>query len=471
MANEATIGALTAADITTALDPIASLLFNSWATLGIGAPAETATLAYFSRLARTKAEGDGTTANPGIANATYKQRILPHLNTIALQNRYDIHFQLQLRQFFNDTDAFILSNLPKRTNTDAWKFSGANGERALDLHLLRMNGNPGSALAPAAPTWTPTLNATTGGQVAPTTAGTEPRVKVGYVGAKDYYESLPSAASAQVALAGKNNAWYLTDPGGNVPTGVYKLRVYRQLDANAGAGDPFPWDQDLVVVAGQPWSNFLGVNGLKLKNSDQQLRRDWTPPSWLSAMMMPEHAALYALAVASMSDKPSEQAGLMQYAAAAFMSPGNVAMNPVYKNTDTVALLAFQGANNPYGAAEFARWVATAFTEGAPRLTNDAAQALQGFAGAANGIRARTIATLNGAASFTNFKYWYYDSANPFTIQSQTVTPGGTLGTAVGSTLTMGVTAGRLVTRVESVTIGTATTGSLIFEAIPHRSL
>src|SRR5207253_1842958 len=136
--------------------------------------------------------------------------------------------------------------------------------------------------------FTPTLTATTGGQIPATTAGHEPRVKCTYVGSADYVESQPTAASAQVTLGGKNSGWTLGGLPGSVPAGVTKLRVYRQLDNNAGSGDPYYWDQDVPVTAGAAFPT------VTLTNADQQLRQDWQPPSWLSLLMLPEEAALYA---------------------------------------------------------------------------------------------------------------------------------------------------------------------------------
>src|SRR5207237_10859639 len=129
--------------------------------------------------ARTGIMGDGSSANPGIQNSALQRLIASALDSLVVACRYDTFFAVQARTLFTTLDNFILQSLPSRTATDGWKFTSSASLRPLDLWLTRQNAN--SAGTPATPGFTPTLTATTGGQIPATTAGHEPRVKCTYV--------------------------------------------------------------------------------------------------------------------------------------------------------------------------------------------------------------------------------------------------------------------------------------------------
>lgn len=442
-----TRGLPSAADIITIFDNLASQLKAQYANLGTNAPGEaTTTFAAKAQTAADKILGDGS-ANYGISNADLQAALSPMLVQAAQQSRYDFLSKQLWAQAGTTLDNWVLRNLPT-----GWSFASSDGARPMDLWLRYLNG--ANASAPVTPTVTPTLAATTGGSVGQ--AGVI-RVKVCYQSSSgDWLVSLPSAASSTITLTGKNNAITVT-LSGNAPVSGYVL-VFRQL-MGAGAGDAYYFDQRVACTSG------AAHPAITCKQSDQQLVQSLQPPSFLQAMMLPEAAFLFALSYASFPSTVAAMAGLPSFQSLSFLSPANVALNPVS---------GFLGLNNPAVSGEFARWVATVFTEGTLATANDATNVIQGFAGAAgSGVQARVTSALDANASLTNVTYKYYDATNPpnATLQDGTIAGPLTLNLSVGQTVDLAVPAGRLVTRITGVTVGTATTGTFLFEAKSLRSI
>lgn len=445
-----TVGAPTPADVLTIMDALGGAFKANYATIGLDAPGEaTTTLAAKLRAARTTIFG--------ITNTDIQGLLKQSLNAAASRARYDSIFPaLGLRDIIGALENHILSTIPTyydaNSNRVPWNFA-SNTLRPLDVFLLRANAFHAAGV-PATPNSAATATATTGGSIAPTTAGTEARIKYTYIGASDWIESQPSAASTQVALVGKNNAWALTNLQGGavVPTGVTKVRLYRQLDANAGSGDPYYYDRDVAVTAGSAFP------AISMTAPDISLNQQYGPPSWLQAMMLPEEAALYLMAFGV--PPQSGQQGLPVFGASAYASISNVTLNPIN---------GFLGISNPASSGEFARWTAGTFAEGLLTTANDNTKGLQGFAGATGGIQARVTSALGAAYSLT-LTYKYYDATNPTSLQTDT-TGSKTFGaTTVGTLLDFTIPAGRLVRQVTATNLG-AGTGTFVVEAIAARSI
>jgi hypothetical protein len=447
-------GALSASDILLVHDALGSLLKAQYANIGTGAATETTTLAAKAAAARDNIAGDGTSTYVGVSNITLKQALAGVMRDVATRLRYDVLLQ-QYGAIWTQLDNHVRANLPS-----GWNFTSSAGNRALDLWMMYLNAT--SASAPATPTATPVATATTGGTIPTVSSGNAPRIKVCYQSSNgDWLVSQPSAASAQVALSGANNA-YSVALAGNAPVTGYLL-YFRQL-AGAAAGDPYYYDQRVAITSGVAHPTTV------MKQSDQQLLR-FSPPSWMSCMAMPESAFLYALSFAAMQSQSGSQQGLLAFQTSSFLSPSNVALNPVY--IDSALTRGYLGENNAPSSGQFGSWLTAAYTEGTLATANDATNIIQGFAGAAGGVQARTVTVLNAGAALTNVGYSYYDAANPPSgaVQTTTIPAPGTLSAAVGSTLDLGITASRLVTRISGVTTGGATTGNYIMEAKPLRTI
>lgn len=442
-----TQGLPSAADLLTITDKLASVLKAQYANIGIGAPGESGTLAAKAILARDDILGDGTTANPGLANAALQTQLLAPLQTFVGASRYDVFFS-QLRQIFSTLDSYILSNLPA-----GWTFSVSPAQRATDLWLTYLNAN--NTNVPAAPANAMTVTAATGGSIPTVASGSAPRIVVAHASsANSAIVSQPSAPTTQVALTGSSNAYQVAFTGTASYTGY--LNVYRQLLNNGGSGDPYYYDQRIAVTSGQ------AIPNVTLTNSDIQLRQDILPPVWIGCQLLPEAAALFALAFAAAQSSSGAQGTLMAFTDQAFASPGNVALNPVS---------GYAGINNPASTMQFGQWSAGTYTAGTIQTSNVSAQALQGFSGAAGGVQARVTSALDANASLSSITYKYYDAAHPTALQTGTVAGPLTLNLAVGQTVDLGITAGRLVTQITAVTTGVSTTGAYIFEAKALRSI
>lgn len=448
------------ADILTIFDNQAAIFKAQWPNIGSNAPSETTTLAAKAQAAIDKILGDGTTTNPGIANSDLQARLQQALRQLPIAFRYDSIFR-QCGPTFTAFDNWVASNLPS-----GWNLNSSDGARAGDLWLRRLNaansGVPASVVAV-----TPTLAATTGGAVGQSGVI---RVKFTVTSSNgDWLESQPSTGSSTITLTGKNNAITVTISG-TAPVSGY-VNVYRQI-AGSGAGDAYYYDQRVAITSAAAYPAITCVL------SDQDLRRDIQPPSWLQCMMLPEAALLYALCYTTQGATVGAQMGLPSLQASGMMNPANVTLNPSY--IDASNTLGFLGMGNPPSSGQLAQWIATAFTEGAFPASNVVASRLQGFAGAVTGVssgggvRLRTVVVLSANAPITNLIYYWYDATHALDGAVQgptTIAAPGTLNSAQGSTLDVGIPAGRLVTRVSGFTVGTAVTGTIAAEAIPLRTI
>jgi len=444
-----TLGLPSAADIQTIMDGLGALVKYQSGNIGLNAPGESGTLAMYAATAKNKIEGDGG-AYYGLANQNLKQQLTPLMVSLAQSLRYDSLFAANVRGIMTALDNWVFQNLP-----NGWSFAQTGGTRALDLWQQRYNAN--GASVPATPGYTPTLTATTGGALPAVASGNGPRLKVAYVSTGgDWIESQPSQNSAQTALTGNNNAYTVGSLPGSVPTGVGKLRLYRQLYNNGGSSDPYYWAGDVAVTAGSAFPT------VTLKQADQALRLDVTPASWLSCLLLPEEAALYALAFASPPQQQGALSTFLSFLASSFASVTNVALNPVS---------GFLGINNPASTGQLGQWSSGTFTAGVIQTANDPLNVIQGFAGAANSVQARVTATLSANATVSSIGYTYVNAANPSTPQSGTIAGPLTLNSVIGDTVDLAVPAGNLVTAITGVTVGTATTGTIIFEADALRSI
>jgi hypothetical protein len=441
-------GAPGIADITSVIDPLASLLRSAVPTVGIGDPAENVasplvTLAAKARRFRDVSIGDGSTNYVGIANVGMQAQLVPMANKlISFFNSYTMLAQ-GVAAPLRFLDQWIQQNVPS-----GWLWQSDTGQRALDLWLYRMNGAyNGTQVAPVA---APVLTAAGGGALkAQSNAANAPGVVYTYVGTYDWQESLPSAEATRVALTGANNAYNVSISA--FPAGVRKVRFYRTWDGTGYAGGtpgagPYFWDSD--------WT---ASTGIVLKSHDAALNTGWTPPSWLSCMMGPEQAIVFALAyLASIS---GSDPSLGAYSGLSLMAPENVSLCPASRKL---------GIGNQDTSGIFRSWTDTVQTAGSIPTANVAASGIQGFAGAANGIQARVTSALDQNTNLT-VTYTYTDAANT---TPQTATSGSVaLTKELGSTVSFAVTAGRLVKSVTAITVASATTGTLIIEAIDPRSI
>jgi hypothetical protein len=432
-------GLPSASDLEKWFDAWASLFKAEWPVIGIGDPSETATGAALAAAARAKIMGDGGT-NYGLQSAGIKTLSGQFIEQLARSENYASKFGF-LRQPINLLDVMVKGLVPS-----VWNWNDlTNQKRSLDLWLQRLNAT--AAGAPAKPTGTPVLTATTGGSIPNVVSGSAPRFVYTFVKAgSDWLESQPSAVAVQIALAGANNAYSVTGIQNPIPAGVDTIRCYRGL-IGGGAGIWF-WDQDVACVAGSAPPAF------KLTQGDSFLRQDISPPVWLQVLFGPEAAFLFMNAVASVGQRTAQLA----IDARGMLSESNAALGPVNQ---------FLGRGNQINDGTFATWVGgTGTTLGTIRTANDAGQIIQGFAGGV-GLQARVTGVLD-ANGTVNVTYDYLDATGAHV--------GATTGAiaitaAVGSVADLGIAAGRLVTGVTAVAVVTSTTGTIVIEAKPVRSI
>lgn len=448
MAITITQGLPSAADILLEMDALGSIFKGQYANIGVFAESETTTLAGLTRVARNKIMGDGTTTYPGLANTDMQKIAADTMKTAVGRARYDLWFQ-QYSPIFTGLDNLVKTNVPT-----GWNWSSSAGNRPLDLWLIYLNAC--NANTPVAPTFTPSLSGTTVAAGAIGQSGVT-RVKCCYQSSSgDWLVGLPCTASSTITLTGKQNAITFTPAGNSTVTGY--LLVFRQL-LGAGAGDAYYFDQRVAVTNG------VAHPAITMTQADQQLNLSLSPPSWLQCPLLPEEAFLYVDSYAAQPFAQGALAGFFTYDSRAFLTPSNVSLNPA--NT-------FLGLGNPAASGELGRWVDTALTVGSPATANDAMNVIQGFAGAMGGdLQFRVAGVLNASSVNPSITYDYYDSTHPVSgsAQSATTAAAGTLNTAVGSTLTVDVPAGRLVTAITAVSIPTTATGTIVIEAAALRSL
>ena len=449
------------ADILLILDRLGTWFQREYSAHGLGLASEASaeTIAYDAQAALSGIMGDGTTSNPGIANSKLKAMLDAPLRSIVRGSRYDVQTQTFMSGFgtglIGAIEQLIANSLPA-----GMKFvvSGVNSH-ALDTWLIRLNANdPG---VPATPSYTLSSTAATGGSAGPCGGSgdpTAPRVKITGVGTYDWQETQPTSGVSLATLTAPNCAWTLGGLTGNVPSGWKKINIYRQL-LGASSGDAYYYDQSVSVNAGDPWSGYT----ITLKNDDFALRQDYSPPSWLQAMLLPEESFLFAVAFAALSQGNLNQNSPLSFQA--MISPSNVAINPAN---------GFLGLKNPSTTGVFRSWVSGSQVAGGITAANDTTQNIQGFGGAAGGLQARVTIALSGGSScvLTGWTYTYLDASNPTTPQTATITGQSlALSDAVGQTADLSIPAGRLVLTVTSVTVTGRTTGTIIIEGKALRSI
>ena len=451
-------GMPSASQVTLFTDSLAAVLKYSYANLGLLASGDTASASFYSDLARKKILGDGG-SNPGLGAPTWERNVSGALNSLAAGCRWDGFFASRMQTLVSQLDSLVASYLPS-----GWKFPTTSTQAHLiDMHLTRLNAI--SAATPATPTSTPVLTAAHNalGALPSVSSGSAPRVVYTLVGALDYNESLPSGEATQVALSGSSNAYSMA-VSGVIPSGITKVRVYRGVIG--GATGAYQWDQDVTVSAG---GTFPAITILQ---PDSQLRADIAPPSWMSAIITPEFAAVFALAYgssASTSNTSGSSTPGVSLSANGMLSPANVALNPAN------GLL---GVGNPASTAIFGTSTITGsgtqtYSPGTIQTANNSLANVQGFLGSAGGLRARVTSALTGGVCTLSFSYQYLAAATGQTVQTQSSVSFPAFSTgSLGDTVTFVPTAGRLVTGVTITSVsGAATGGTVVVEALPVRTI
>jgi len=394
----ATFGMPTAADLLKVLDPLGAGL-DSWhaSAIGWGVPdgSDSTLWSGLYRTARSKVMGDGS-SEYGIENAELKLLLSQPMDDLYLGTRQDQVLANACRRIVDSLDQQIIVSAPS-----GWRFYDANGRRPLDMWLSRLNGSGPSV--PATPSHTPVATAATGGALPESASGDAPRIKLAYVGAYDHLESQPCTASSQVAITAGKSAYTVTLPSGNVPSGVTKVRVYRQFFNNSGAGDPFYWDQDLAVTAGVAFSTYT----LTLTQPDALLRTDISPVTWCSALIIPATAQVLMYVNAALVT------GVGRYSYptmtdAAMLSEHNCVPN----RTDE-----YHGLTGKNAHVEFGRWdLSGAYGATGPLLANLANEGAQGYLGG-YGLSAYVVSVLDAPITITGYTATYFDATNPRSAQ------------------------------------------------------
>lgn len=444
------------ADINLFQQAMAKIIKYGYANQGLDLPGETGTQSYYADLAAQTLLGDGTTSNPGLSSPTWKRDIGSALKALPSKYRWDTLISANLRGYYNELDTLVKNNIPKNTSdsTQTWQFTSISGapQHMLDYHLLRLNAC--NSNVPTTPANAVVLTAITdaNGAMSTVVGGSAPYVVYTLVASKDYYESLPSPVSTQVALSGSQNG-YSTAIAGTIPAGVTKIRFYRTVNGGSSSG-PFFWLMDVACSAGAYASQ-------KLLGSDNSLKTSVQPPSWFQCPWVPENAI--AFAIANQTVNSFSQVGTpppVQLASAGMLTAQNCVFGPANQ---------FTGYNPPqsfeFGRSSITGLNTQSFVAGTLASASNASQNVQGFLGG-KGVQARVITNINGTATFT-FTYTFYDAAHGFgnvqTSTSQTVVASSL---TVGQTVALGgITAGRIVLSVSVTAVaGTATAGVVVWE-------
>lgn len=428
-------------------DSLATLLKVSYRPMGLGAPAETTSITHAAQEARVDILGDGSAQHPGIGSPQWQAQVMAFLDQFAMRCRYDTFFAQLMRPLLAAIEDLLKKNLPT-----GWTFVAPGGvAHFLDAHLLRLNAC--STATPPKPGAAGTLTAITDplGALPSTVMGAAPRVLHTLVGTLDYMESLPGTEAAQVALTGTQNAYTYQIPG-LVPDNIVKVRLYRSFYGNVGGG-PYYWVKDVSVVPGQTYP------AIPLYEPDVALRQDWSPPAWMQCLLVPEEAALVAMAYAVVNVAPGGSPQPLQFSALTMLSPANAVLGPAN---------GFIGVGNPVQSAQYGvAVVGDQFYAGHIQTENNADLNVQGFLGGF-GVQARILSPLNGTRVPT-ISYTYLDAGsgvgNPQTQSGLAPAinfPNGN----VGSLAVWTVPAGRVVLSVtEESATGSATGGSYCYEA------
>ena len=418
-------GMPTAAQLLVYADNLAALFKASYGAFGLGVPGESNTFASLAKTTQTAIMGDGSSTY-GIGAPKWQAAVSSTLSNLTTNCRLDA-FWSRYRPLMTALDSLVKNNLPS-----SWSYqTTANQSHVLDFELTRKNAiNPNT---PATPTSAGTLVGTSvaSGAIPNVSAANAPRVVYTLVSPFDYIESLPSPESTQVSITGTNNAYTLSISG-TVPSNVAKVRVYRSYIG--GATGAYFWDQDVPVSGG------LAYPTITIQQADATLRADIAPPSWMSCLVVPEFASLFALSFAGLvggsgplgfglaTTQASNATGL-QLSQPHMLSPLNVLAGPAS---------GYLGIGNAQQTAVFGVSSITAsntqtYTSGALQTTNAAAANVQGFAGAA-GIQARVTSTLSAGCTVT-ISYTYLDASHGQVVQTGTRTSSAFSGTAVGTTV------------------------------------
>lgn len=457
MANDLN-GLWTVTQVTNYLDSLATVVKNNQSRLGQAIPGETGTLASDFYAALRDIVGDGTTTYPGLGQPLSQGKVRPHLEGAVKYTRHDTIFNTLCREMMNELDAFVRERIPDSrlaSTRGQWTMTDTTYTHPFDTYLLRANATASPTVGtPASPTLTaigPSTN--TGGRMGEVSGSNRPYVVYTYVGDKDWKESIPSAEVQIAALAAPNNAVNVAIAG-NVPTGVTKIRIYRSLYGSGSAATKY-WVKDVTAKAGASHPT------IHLLENDLELR-DYRPPSWCSCLIVPEAAYLYALAFATLIGD------VYAFDSTAMLSPQNVALAPAN---------GFLGLGNIDQHGIFVTAVESGFTltQGSIQTSNIASGGIQGFAGAyglgTGGLRARVTSAINSATTTVTIDYTYYDATNGWgNAQNGTgLVSDQFTGTAIDSTATFDVPAGRVVRSV-TPTSSTPTSGEWLIEAEPIRS-
>jgi len=444
-------GILSATQLNTLLDSLATVLKNSYANLGLGSPGESSTtFASLTKTARGAILGDGSTTY-GIGNAAFQARIKDPLYGFVANSRYDSIFATRCKFIMTELESWITGNLPS-----GLVYTSSTQKHPLDAYLLRLNAV--SSSTPTTPASAGVLLGTTvtGGGLPTATAGNATYVRHTLISSSgDWYESLPSPEATRVALVGSQNSFSYTIAG-NVPTGVSKMCIYRGYFAGASGTEYL----DQIVTGLVPGSAYPVVT---IKNPDYALNTFWLPPSWLQCPQSPETAAIFGLAFAVANTTPGQSIQPLVFSSAGMLTPQGIFLTPSN---------GFLGiGNQPQSGIFGTQDTSTTYVAGAINTTNNYSTNSQAFAGAygANCVRARASSVL-GAAGTTAITYSYYDQSHGFG-NGQTATSAAATfsGTAVGSTATYTITAGRLVYAVTANSLGGGlSSGNLLIEAAPN---
>ncbi len=453
-------GMLSAADAILYMDNLATYAKNNASRFGQNANGETGTIAADANLIRKVILGDGTTTYPGLSSDGMKGKSRSGLNGLVFGSRYDTEFARLMQQLIPPLDSMVTENLPS-----GWVMASQTIPHAFDTYLLRMNGtaSPYAGTPPAGATAALTLATDYTGRMPECATTVRPYISHTFVGDDDWEESLPSTEvqGATITHADGGLTYTIASPA-TVPSGVYKLRLYRSL-YSAGAAATKYYQKEYDTTPGAAWPT------MRLLEGDEELTK-LSPPSWFQCAAVAEFALEFALAYGSAQSNTGvpgiNTEVLLSLNSTGMLSPQNVLLVP------SNALL---GLGNEDQHGNFGVYtVGTGWVTGTILTTNNATGRSQGFAGAygtgSNGLRCRATTALNNAGTVT-ISYTYYDAANGWG-NAQTATglvSAAFTGTASGSTATFSIPAGRIV-RTVTVTATTVTTSGvwLIEAAYPR---
>ena len=444
-------GMPSAAQILLNTDSLATFVKLLYPLAGLQLPGETGTLTVAADLVRTKNLGDGATFY-GLGSPKWISDTASTFNAFVNAFRADVLMQ-KAANIATELDALVKANIPT-----GWKFTATSTQfHAFDNWLTYLNAtDPTTPATPSTPTVTGTYNAN--GALAPVLVGSAPTFQFCHVTSVDQVTSLPCAATTAVALTAAQNAYTFT-PAGTVPTGVAKIRVFRTYYG----GSTYYWDQDVACTPGAAYPTIVCVN------PDASLNRFIQPPSFLSAMMSAEFAAIFALAYAKSAVSTNRQAttGKPQLVTGNLLSPLNVAAPPG---------TGFIGLGNPAGSTAFDTVTITASNTttdilnpaGSLPSANRATANVQGYGGSL-GLQCRVTSALSTAGTPT-VQYWYLDATHGQTQQTATVAFSAFTGTGVGQLATYSVPTGRLVQKAQISSIaGGMSSGAFVIEPTQPR--